>query len=98
MKAEIVARDERETGDRALLNLGHTFGHALEAAAGFSDRLLHGEAVALGIALAFEFSARLGLIAPAQAARVTRHLARAGLPVTLAEFKRSPAACPMPTC
>ena len=66
MKAEIVARDERETGDRALLNLGHTFGHALEAAAGFSDRLLHGEAVALGTALAFEFSARLGLIAPAQ--------------------------------
>jgi 3-dehydroquinate synthase len=87
MKAEIVARDERETGDRALLNLGHTFGHALEAAAGFSDRLLHGEAVALGIALAFEFSARLGLIAPAQATRVTRHLARAGLPVTLQEFK-----------
>jgi 3-dehydroquinate synthase len=87
MKAEIVARDERETGDRALLNLGHTFGHALEAAAGFSERLLHGEAVALGIALAFEFSARLGLIAPAQATRVTRHLAGVGLPVTLQEFK-----------
>jgi 3-dehydroquinate synthase len=87
MKAEIVACDERETGDRALLNLGHTFGHALEAAAGFSDRLLHGEAVALGIALAFEFSARLGLIAPAQATRVTRHLVGAGLPVTLQEFK-----------
>ena len=87
MKAEIVARDERETGDRALLNLGHTFGHALEAAAGFSERLLHGEAVALGIALAFEFSARLGLIAPAQATRVTRHLAGAGLPVTLQEFE-----------
>ena len=64
MKAEIVARDERENGERALLNLGHTFGHALEAAAGFSDRLLHGEAVALGTALAFEFSARQGLIAP----------------------------------
>ena len=62
-KAAIVARDERETGDRALLNLGHTFGHALEAACGFSDRLLHGEAVALGMALAFEFSARLGLVA-----------------------------------
>src|ERR1700722_2676400 len=86
MKAAIVARDERENGERALLNLGHTFGHALEAAAGFSDRLLHGEAVALGIALAFEFSARQGLLAPAQAARVTRHLARAGLPVSLAQF------------
>ena len=57
-KAAIVARDERETGDRALLNLGHTFGHALEAACGFSDRLLHGEAIAAGMALAFEFSAR----------------------------------------
>jgi 3-dehydroquinate synthase len=61
-KAGIVARDERETGERALLNLGHTFGHALEAGAGFSGRLLHGEAVALGMALAFEFSARKGLI------------------------------------
>src|SRR5271156_3367957 len=66
-KAAIVARDERENGERALLNLGHTFGHALEAAAGFSDRLLHGEAVALGTAVAFEFSARLGLIAKTQA-------------------------------
>ena len=85
MKAAIVARDERETGDRALLNLGHTFGHALETAAGFSDRLLHGEAVALGMALAAEFSARLGVLAPEQAARATRHLAGAGLPVRLAE-------------
>ncbi|HEY4820718.1 MAG TPA: 3-dehydroquinate synthase, partial [Xanthobacteraceae bacterium] len=66
MKAEIVARDERETGDRALLNLGHTFGHAFEAAAGFSGRLLHGEAVALGTALAFDFSARLGLLPQAE--------------------------------
>ena len=63
-KAGIVARDERETGERALLNLGHTFGHALEAGGGFSDRLLHGEAVALGMVLAFEFSARKGLIRP----------------------------------
>jgi 3-dehydroquinate synthase len=85
MKAAIVARDERETGDRALLNLGHTFGHALEAAAGFSDRLLHGEAVALGTALAAEFSVRLGVLAPEQAARATRHLSDAGLPVRLAE-------------
>ena len=86
MKAAIVARDEREAGDRALLNLGHTFGHALEAAAGFSDRLLHGEAVALGMVLAAEFSARLGILAPEQAARATRHLAGAGLPVRLAEL------------
>jgi len=85
MKAAIVARDERETGDRALLNLGHTFGHALEAAAGFSDRLLHGEAVALGMVLAAEFSARLGVLAPEQAGRATRHLAGVGLPVRLAE-------------
>jgi 3-dehydroquinate synthase len=80
MKAEIVARDERETGDRALLNLGHTFGHAFEAAAGFSGRLLHGEAVALGTALAFDFSARLGLLPQAEAERVKRHLGKVGLP------------------
>jgi len=79
-KAGIVARDERETGERALLNLGHTFGHAFEAAAGYSDRLMHGEAVALGMALAFEFSARKGLAAAAEAERVSRHLAAVGLP------------------
>src|SRR3954466_5762934 len=61
-KAAIVARDERETGERALLNLGHTFGHALEAATGFSDRLFHGEGVAVGTVCAFEFSARQGLL------------------------------------
>jgi 3-dehydroquinate synthase len=82
-KAGIVARDERETGERALLNLGHTFGHALEAGCGFSDRLLHGEAVALGMALAFDFSARKGLIAAADAARARAHLAAAGLPTHL---------------
>jgi 3-dehydroquinate synthase len=79
-KAAIVARDERETGDRMLLNLGHTFGHAFEAAAGFSERLLHGEAIGLGMALAFEFSARRGLIAQAEAARAIAHLAAVGLP------------------
>jgi 3-dehydroquinate synthase len=79
-KAITVANDERETGERALLNLGHTFGHALEAAAGLSDRLLHGEAVSIGMVLAFAFSARRGLVAPAEAARVERHLAAAGLP------------------
>jgi 3-dehydroquinate synthase len=80
-KAAIVQRDERETGDRMLLNLGHTFGHAFEAAAGFSDRLLHGEAVGLGMALAFEFSARRGLISLAEADRAIAHLAAAGLPI-----------------
>jgi 3-dehydroquinate synthase len=79
-KAAIVARDERETGERMLLNLGHTFGHAFEAAAGFSDRLLHGEAIGLGISLAFEFSARRGLIGKADADRVIAHLAAVGLP------------------
>jgi 3-dehydroquinate synthase len=84
-KAGIVARDERETGERALLNLGHTFGHALEAGTGFSQRLLHGEAVALGCALAFELSARKGLIAAPQAARASAHLAAVGLPTKLAQ-------------
>ena len=64
MKADIVARDERESGERALLNLGHTFGHALEAVTGYSDRLLHGEGVAIGMVLAFRLSVALGL-APA---------------------------------
>ena len=84
MKAAIVGRDERETGERALLNLGHTFGHALEAAAGFSDRLLHGEAISLGMALAFAFSAQRGLLPAAEAERVERHLAAVGLPVRVA--------------
>ena len=79
-KAGIVARDERETGERALLNLGHTFGHALEAGCGFSDRLLHGEAVALGMILAFAFSAQRGLISEEDVARVRAHLAAVGLP------------------
>jgi 3-dehydroquinate synthase len=79
-KAAIVGRDERETGERQLLNLGHTFGHALEAACGFSDRLLHGEAVAAGMSLAFAFSVRQGLLPAADAGRAIRHLAEAGLP------------------
>jgi len=83
-KARVVAADERETtGTRALLNLGHTFGHALEAETGFSDRLLHGEAVACGMALAFRFSATLGLCPGQDAARVARHLEQVGLPTTL---------------
>ena len=79
-KAGVVARDERETGERALLNLGHTFGHAFEAAAGFSDKLLHGEAVALGTACAFEYSARHGLLPQAEADRAVAHLKAVGLP------------------
>jgi 3-dehydroquinate synthase len=80
-KARTVAADERESGARALLNLGHTFGHALESALGYCDALLHGEAVAIGMVLAFELSARLGLCPPEDAARVRRHLAAVGLPV-----------------
>jgi 3-dehydroquinate synthetase len=86
MKAAIVARDERETGERALLNLGHTFGHAFEAAAGFSQRLLHGEAVALGMVLAFEFSAKKGLLPAAEAARARHHLAAVGLPTGVSQL------------
>ena len=86
IKAEIVGRDEREQGERALLNFGHTFGHALEAETGFGDRLLHGEAVALGMVLAFDFAVRLGLASGQDAHRVRRHLAAAGLPTTLAEI------------
>jgi 3-dehydroquinate synthase len=86
MKADIVARDERESGERALLNLGHTFGHAFEAAAGFSQRLLHGEAVALGSVLAFEFSTRLGLMAGNETGRVAHHFAAVGLPTRIADL------------
>ena len=86
MKADVVARDERESGDRALLNLGHTFGHALEAAAGFSDRLLHGEAIAIGMTLAFAYSARRGLLPVAEAERVQHHLAAVGLPTRIADI------------
>jgi 3-dehydroquinate synthase len=86
MKAAIVARDEREMADRALLNLGHTFGHALEAAAGFSGQLLHGEAVSLGISLAFAFSVKRGLLPAADAERVERHLALVGLPTHVSSF------------
>jgi len=85
-KAAVVARDEFETGDRALLNLGHTFGHALEAGAGFSQRLLHGEAVAIGMAQAFRFSAQQGLCSPADAERVSKHLKAVGLPTRISDI------------
>ncbi|MDR6869018.1 3-dehydroquinate synthase [Bosea sp. BE125] len=83
-KAAIVARDEREEGDRALLNLGHTFAHALERLTNYdSTRLVHGEAVAIGLALAFRFSQRLGLCSGQDAVRVARHLGQVGLPTRL---------------
>jgi len=84
-KARIVAADEREEGERALLNLGHTFGHALEAETGYSQRLLHGEGVAVGMALAFHLSGRLGLCDKDLALRVEKHLAESGLPARLAD-------------
>ena len=86
-KAAIVGRDEREAGERALLNLGHTFGHALEAAAGYSGRLLHGEAVAIGIVLAFRLSSRLGLCRGEEAERVAAHFSAVGLPTKLSEIE-----------
>jgi 3-dehydroquinate synthase len=86
-KAAVVVRDEREDGDRALLNLGHTFAHALERVTAYdSRRLVHGEAVAIGLALAFRFSARLGLCPGQDAERVAAHLVRAGLPTRLSDI------------
>ncbi len=85
-KTRFVLEDEYETGVRALLNLGHTFGHALEAATGFSSRLLHGEGVAVGMVLAHGFSAKLGLSPSQDTSRVKHHLEAAGLPTTLAEI------------
>ncbi|MBI3113346.1 MAG: 3-dehydroquinate synthase [Rhodospirillales bacterium] len=87
-KAAIVAADEREHGQRALLNLGHTFGHAIEAMSGYGDALHHGEAVAIGMVMACDLSVRLGLCPPTDADRVRRHLQAAGLPVGLAGIKR----------
>ncbi|MEM9845364.1 MAG: 3-dehydroquinate synthase [Pseudomonadota bacterium] len=86
MKADIVVRDETELGDRALLNLGHTFCHALEAATGYSDRLLHGEGVAVGCALAFDLSARLGLCAQEEPVRVRAHLRAMGMKADLSDI------------
>ena len=82
-KATIVANDEREHGARALLNLGHTFGHALEAEVGYGDDLLHGEAVAIGMVMAFDFSTRLGLCPEGHGQRLRDHLAGVGLPIDL---------------
>ena len=86
MKAGIVSRDETEEGERALLNLGHTFCHALEKATGYSNRLLHGEGVAIGCALAFDLSARLGLCAQETPGRVRAHLTAMGMKVDIADI------------
>ena len=82
-KAKIVNQDEKETGNRALLNFGHTFGHALEAEMGYSSRLLHGEAVAIGMLLAFDLSVLMGFCAKEEAARVQKHFLSMGLPTQL---------------
>jgi 3-dehydroquinate synthase len=87
MKADIVVRDETEQGERALLNLGHTFGHALEAATGYSNRLLHGEGVSIGCALAFELSSRMGLCSQEAPSRVRAHLSAMGMKVDLSDIE-----------
>jgi 3-dehydroquinate synthase len=89
MKADIVTRDEKEQGDRALLNLGHTFCHALEASTGYSDKLLHGEGVSIGCALAFELSARIGLCAQELPSRVRAHLKAMGMKADLSDIPGS---------
>ncbi len=87
-KADVVVEDERETGRRALLNLGHTFGHALEAATAYdSSRLVHGEGVAIGMVLAHQFSARLNLASPDDAQRVAAHLSEVGLPTRITDIE-----------
>ncbi len=89
-KADVVVEDERETGRRALLNLGHTFGHALEAATAYdSSRLVHGEGVAIGMVLAHDFSARLNLASPDDARRVEAHLKAVGLPTSVGDIPGS---------
>ena len=86
-KADVVVADERENGQRALLNLGHTFGHALEAATGYdSSRLVHGEGVSIGMVLAHEFSARMNLASPDDTRRVEAHLRAVGLPTRMSEI------------
>ena len=86
-KARFVLADEKEAGIRSLLNLGHTFGHALEKATGYSDRLFHGEGVAIGTVLAYQFSAKLGLCPSQDAVRAQRHLQSVGLPTTLSDVE-----------
>lgn len=89
MAGSVPVADEKEKGRRALLNLGHTFGHALEAAAGYEGSLLHGEAVAIGVVLAFTLSERLGLCPQEDVLRVKRHLSSTGLPTSIAAVASS---------
>lgn len=89
-KAAIVAADEREAGKRALLNLGHTFGHALEAAFGFSEQLLHGEAIAVGMVLAFDYSVRINMCRQEDADRLRAHLREIGLPASISDLPDGP--------
>ena len=90
-KAEIVADDEKELGNRALLNLGHTFGHALEAKSGYGDSLLHGEAVAIGMGMAFDLSVRLGVCPESDRDRILKHFKEIGMPTTIPRGLRGPA-------
>ncbi|MFZ1989775.1 MAG: 3-dehydroquinate synthase [Alphaproteobacteria bacterium] len=85
IKAEVAGADEREEGERALLNLGHTFGHALESETGFSNELVHGEAVSIGMMMAAKFSAELGLMPQLEVARIEHHLKETGLPARLTD-------------
>lgn len=87
MKADIVVRDEKEHGDRAFLNLGHTFGHALERVTGYSDRLLHGEGVAIGILLAFQLAEKIGVCPQDEHKRVAAHFAAMGMKTRIAEIE-----------
>ncbi|MEM8799651.1 MAG: 3-dehydroquinate synthase [Pseudomonadota bacterium] len=96
-KAEIVARDERESGERALLNLGHTFGHALEALGGYDGRILHGEAVALGMVMAAEYSAHLGLCGTEISERIQSHFESVGMRTNVSTFGLRPTAEAMMT-
>lgn len=89
-KADVVAADERESGERALLNLGHTFGHALEAETGYGERLLHGEGVAIGMVLALDLSARMGLCGDNAPASLRAHFASLGMPASLADIPGPP--------
>lgn len=88
-KAALVAEDEKEHGNRALLNLGHTFGHALEAEVGYSDRLIHGEAVAIGTTIAFDLSVRMGICQQNDADRIRRHLGSLGLPTRISDIAKT---------
>lgn len=90
MKAEIVAEDETEQGRRALLNLGHTFGHALEAETGYSTELLHGEGVAIGMTLAFSLSAKMGLVSGQDAGRIQAHMRKCGMKASILDIEGAP--------